>query len=192
MKKKVMFFLAVFCANTFAFDLEVEEKITKISRERCGSEFKEGEDYTMEILANGDVKVSLIGRKGAGLEGSFVYKKNEWKGKPFVKAEDQLAENSDFRTCVKEQSKELMERYSPEKPKKMNWKDEDHQRLDLLFSDAKSCREKVLSARIYQGRHITPRLSTLKCHLSYVVLIGTFLQPTMKHRLLAGKQKEKG
>ena len=105
--------LLIFSHVAHGIDFEVEEKITKVAKERCSSEFKEGEDYNIEALGNGNVKISLLGKKGAGLNGTFTYRKSEWKGKPFVMLEHQSAENERFRTCVSEQSKELMIRYSP-------------------------------------------------------------------------------
>lgn len=98
-----------------AYDLELEKKITEIARDRCDSEYKEGKDYKKEILANGDLSISLLGRKKAGLEGKFIYKQGEWKGRPFVQSSDQAKADEEYRACVLEQSKELMKRYQPKK-----------------------------------------------------------------------------
>lgn len=43
--------------------------------------------------------VRFIGNKGAGLSGSFVYKKDEWSGKKKVAINDQLAKDKAFQTC---------------------------------------------------------------------------------------------
>jgi hypothetical protein len=99
-------------------DLKLENEITKIARERCSSELIEGKDYTIEALANGDVSVRFIGKKGGGIDGSFVYKKSEWSGKRKVSETDQLEKDKIFQRCVADQTSELSKRYIPDQPKK--------------------------------------------------------------------------
>ncbi|MEW8626582.1 MAG: hypothetical protein AB2551_12575 [Candidatus Thiodiazotropha sp.] len=103
-----------------AIDIELEDNITRIARERCSSELIKGKDYSMKIDANGDVRVSFLGKKGAGLNGVFLYTREEWEGKERVKLEDQIEKDKAYLKCVQDERKDLSKRYVPDKSSTMN------------------------------------------------------------------------
>lgn len=133
----------------------LENQITQIARERCSSELIEGKDYTITAQANGDVSVRFIGKKGAGLGGSFVYTKEEWSGKRKVAPGDQLEKDKAFQACVVEQVKDLSLRYMPDKPKpnisrKFSPTNADHDVLAVVMTNASAAEFSELRLAIDQ------------------------------------------
>lgn len=92
---------------------EHEEGLTEIANSRCDTEQTEGRDYEVKVLANGNVQVSLLGKKGGGIDGTFEYTKSEWEGRQRVLREHQANENSDRRKCIKDELESLRISYKP-------------------------------------------------------------------------------
>ncbi len=112
-----LFFSLLFVAtNASAFteeEIRHEEKLTEIAKSRCDTEFIEGKDFSIKVNANGNFEVSLFGKKGGGLDGTFVYTKEEWEGRQRVLKEHQSSENTSRRKCIREELDSLRERYQP-------------------------------------------------------------------------------
>ncbi|KDM92288.1 hypothetical protein [Photobacterium galatheae] len=87
--------------------LQRQNAFTEIASSRCNTEWVEGQDYTVNVNADGSVKLNLIGRKGAGLAGGIIFTKKEWEGQQRVIIEDQLEENKGRRDCIGRETEKL-------------------------------------------------------------------------------------
>lgn len=129
MKTGQLYFLIFFLlipASVFSFtdeELKHEEALTNIARSRCATEFIEGKDYKIKVLANGNIQVSLLGKKGGGLNGTFEYTREEWEGRQRVLREHQMSDNKDFRKCVREELGSLRKSYKPPTPESLSLPD---------------------------------------------------------------------
>jgi hypothetical protein len=103
--------------------LKHEEALSNIARSRCATEFIEGKDYRIKVLANGNFQVSLLCEKGGGVNGTFEYTREEWEGRQRVLREHQVSDNKDFRKCVREELDSLRKSYKPPTPKSLNLPD---------------------------------------------------------------------
>lgn len=125
MKRVQLYFLVFFLlvpVSVFSFtdeELKHEEALTNIARSRCATEFIEGKDYKIKVLANGNLQVSLLGKKGGGLNGTFEYTREEWEGRQRVLREHQMSDNQDFRKCVKVELDSLRKSYKPPTPESL-------------------------------------------------------------------------
>ena len=93
--------------------LEHENLLSKLAKERCDSEQIDGHDYTVKLIGDGKVEVSFFGKKGGEIKGKFIYNRSEWEGRQRVLREHQAGENTDRRKCIKDEMKSLRESYKP-------------------------------------------------------------------------------
>jgi len=91
--------------------VEYEKLLTSIAESRCDTELVKGQDYTLEVDANGDFQVRFIGKKGGGIEGAFKYTKSEWDGRQKVLVQHQANENSNRRDCIRSELRFLRDSY---------------------------------------------------------------------------------
>ena len=71
---------------TNAMSIDEEQKkhediLTEIATNRCNSEFIEGKDYSIKVLGDGKLEISLLGTKGGEIKGSFIVNKKSM-GRP--------------------------------------------------------------------------------------------------------------
>ena len=97
---------------------EHEQSLTELATQRCNSELIEGNDYKVKAIGDGKVEVSFFGKKGAELNGTFIYSKSAWEGRQRVLLEHQASESKNRRKCIQEEVRSLEKTYKP--PIKIN------------------------------------------------------------------------
>ena len=90
-----------------------EDILTEIATNRCNSEFIEGKDYSIKVLGDGKLEISLLGTKGGEIKGSFIVNKNQWEGRQRVLPDDQQKATELFVKCKQEELKFLRDSYKP-------------------------------------------------------------------------------
>jgi hypothetical protein len=111
-----LFLISSWSSTVFSIteeQIQHENFLTQLAKDRCSSELIEGSDYSTKILGDGKVEVSFFGKTGGEVDGTFIYESNEWKGRQRVIKEHQNEENVDHRRCKTEELISLRESYKP-------------------------------------------------------------------------------